>query len=209
MSMSCNDVMDYFLLVASIRWIIRKYLWQLHEYISTSHSSRKKFFCTSEGRNAELNAKNDYDSWTFTRSTTFRRNVTCSTELSTRITREDDSWYALETYIGIKIYSRCVSPRASTRFFTFSLSFPLTRTRRAVTTTRCVTRSFDAPRHYESAISLISLELSLLHARRYVCTYCTYEAPFAGVRLFASLRDLVSPREETRLPIMLAMLRVI
>lgn len=74
-------------------------------------------------------------------------------------------------------------------------------------TRRRVIRPFDAPRrHYESAraISSISLELSLLHARptaRYVHTYlytyrtCTY------IRLRSSPEDLVSPREETR-PIM-------
>lgn len=42
----------------------------------------ESFFCTRKEENAELNAKNDYGSLrAFTRPTTFRRNVTCSTKL--------------------------------------------------------------------------------------------------------------------------------
>jgi len=50
------------------------------------------------------------------------------------------------------------------------------------------TRSFDAPRHYESAISFISLELSLLHARP------TRARARARARLCAASRSRFDPR---------------
>lgn len=175
--------MDYFPLVESS---IRKYLWQAPWIRFYLASSPNPPFVRGK-KKTELNAKNDYldpgrlrdlqrsvvmsrarpSSTRITRSVNGR--VFCNARLSRRrllvctwILYRDKNLFAFSPLERLR------------RFFYFFLSFLLTRMHanvERVTTTRRVTRSFDAPRHYESAISFISLELSLLHARRYVRTY--------------------------------------